>query len=477
MSPKELKNFLVHKSASIKEAMKAIDRGSFGIVFIVDGKKLFGVATDGDVRRAIMNGFDIQKPVELIANKNPLKLVGDASPKTILAFRKREDVQGKMPLEGSLKIPILDKAGNIRDIIFLSGLNKSTNKKAIGKLVVKKILITGGAGYLGSVLSRKLLKAGYRVRVLDNLTYGDHGIKNLYGQKNFEFMEGDVRNISHLTQATKGMDAVIHLSAIVGDSASQLDSERTIEINYLSAKAIAEACKFNQINKFLFASTCSVYGASKNPNDRLHENSPLNPVSLYAQTKLKSEEGILSMADENFSPTIFRFATLYGVSPRMRFDLVVNVMTANALKENKIKVFGGKQWRPNLDVSDAADACMAWVKSPIEKTGGHIFNVGGNKHNIQIGNLAGIVKKIIPAAKIEKNENSIDQRDYNISFDKIKAVMAFTPKKTIAQGVQEIKKILQDKTVQDFAHHQYSNYGFLASSKPVSNTPIQRYKS
>ena len=463
MDSKQIDILLVNKEASIKEAMQAIDRGSLGIAFIVDrNKKLFGVVTDGDVRRAVFSGVNIKKPIKVITNKKPIVIEGRISQKEMLNLKKRKDI---------IFISVNDK-NNFQHV---------DKKPRLIRSGVKRVLITGGAGYLGSVLSRKLIKAGYRVRVLDNLTYGDEGIKELYQNKNFEFFKGDVRNISQIMHAVRGMDAVIHLSAIVGDAASQIDSKETIEINYLSAKAVAEACKFNQINKFLFASTCSVYGANKSPKELLNENSPLHPVSLYAETKLTSEEGILSLADENFSPTIFRFATLFGVSPRMRFDLVVNVMTANAVTENKVRVFGGSQWRPNLDVSDAAEACITWVASPIEKTGGQVFNVGANSHNIQIVNIAGMIKKIMPEITIEHNTTSIDQRDYNVSFDKISMVLGFKPQKKIEHGIREIKKILENKTIKNFNSHQYHNYGFLAQSKHSADnahsSPTQHYKS
>ncbi|MDO8639743.1 MAG: SDR family oxidoreductase, partial [bacterium] len=196
--------------------------------------------------------------------------------------------------------------------------------------------------------------------------------------------------------------------------------------------------------------------------DRLHEESPLNPVSLYAETKLKSEDGILSLSDENFFPTIFRFGTLYGVSPRMRFDLVINTLSAKAAAENKITIFGGNQWRPNLEVSDAAEACLLWLSSSIKKSGGAILNVGGNEQNCRIVQIGEMVKKVMPNITMEIKEEADDLRDYNVSFDKIAKVLNFKPQKTIEQAIQEIKSLVESEKINNFNDSKYSNYRFLS---------------
>lgn len=473
----KLSRLFIDKAASIKEAMRVIDRGTLGIAFVVDrNKKLYGVVTDGEIRRAVLKGINISRPILEIANKKPIFIKGSPTANTVSDLQTIDGrIKKRMQPEGSLKIPVIDEEGIIRDIVFI--YDKKSNEFCFrGNLpkpetAVKNVLLVGGAGYLGSVLCRKLLDNNYKVRVLDNLTYGDAGIKELLqNNKNFEFLKGDARDISAIIESMKGIDAVIHLAAIVGDPASALDPKETIKTNYLATKAVAEACKFNQINKFLFASTCSVYGASKNSNDRLKEDSILNPVSLYAETKLESEKGILSLADDNFCPTIFRFATLYGVSPRMRFDLVVNILTAKAFNDGKINIFGGDQWRPNLDVSDAADACFRWTQSPLAKSGNQIFNVGGNSQNCRIIEIGEIVKKNIQSSEIEIQKDSNDLRDYNVSFDKIARVFDFKPQKTIEQGVLEMKNLLESKKIKDFNDIQYSNYRFLSTKNNIQRS-------
>lgn len=469
----KINRLLVNKNSSIKKTMKVIDRGALGIAFVVDrGKKLFGVVTDGDIRRAILKGINIENSIQEITNKKPITINQNFGEREIGELKSNKDIKKRIPINGSLKVPVIDEQRHIKDIIFIYADQKknlfATNyKPKFSREGIKKVLLIGGAGYLGSVLCPKLLKKGYRVRVLDNLTYGDEGIRELYKNKNFEFLKGDIRSISNVIEAINDMDAAIHLAAIVGDPACSIDPKRTIEINYLSTKAIAEACKFNQINKFLFASTCSVYGASKNPGERLKETSFLNPISLYAETKLKSEEGILSLADENFSPTIFRFATLYGVSPRMRFDLVVNLLTAKAMIEKKIAIFGGEQWRPNLEVSDAAEACCLWLESSIEKSGGQIFNVGENSQNYKILEIGKIIKKVIPDIKMEIKKEEGDVRDYNVSFEKVSNILNFKAKKTVEEGVLEMKALIQNQGIKDFNNPKYNNYRFLSKGDEI----------
>ncbi|MEX2704317.1 MAG: NAD-dependent epimerase/dehydratase family protein, partial [Candidatus Freyrarchaeum guaymaensis] len=178
------------------------------------------------------------------------------------------------------------------------------------------------------------------------MIYGDSGIRNLYDHPDFEFIKGDICNINDVMDAIRDIDAVVHLAAIVGDPSCTRIPERAIGINYLATKALAETSKYFQVNRFIFASTCSVYGTSPVPDALLSEESTTNPLSLYAEMKLKAEQALREIADGNFSPTILRFGTLYGVSPRMRFDLVINLLTAKAIFDKKITIEGGLQWRP-----------------------------------------------------------------------------------------------------------------------------------
>jgi len=291
--------------------------------------------------------------------------------------------------------------------------------------------------------------------VLDTLAFGEDSIRDLCDNKSFEIVKGDMRNIPTVVATVKGVDAVIHLAAIVGDPACAVDAEETIENNYFATKMIAEVCKYNQVNRFIFASTCSVYGAS---SDILTEDSELRPLSLYAQTKLKSEESILGLLDDNFSPTILRMGTLYGPSPRMRFDLVVNLLTAKATKEGKIRIFGGFQWRPFVHVEDAAEAYITCLEAPVEKIRGQIFNVGSNEQNYQIEQVGHIIKKIIPDIEIEICKEDTDERNYRVSFDKLSKTLNYRTKKALMDGILEIKELFVKNTTFDYTDSKYNNH-------------------
>jgi len=458
----KIENICIDKNISIKKSMENIDKNGLGIAFVIDeNKKFLGTVADSDIRHSIMNGINVESEVKKIMNSNPVVLSENYKDNDITNFLSSSKKE-KIPYLGSITIPILNKKKEIANIILMkeNGHIKSLNDNDIVLKPVHRVLVVGGAGFLGSVLCKKLLEKGYKVRILDNLTYGDAGLKPLYYHDNFEFINGDIRNLHVLVKSIKNVDAVIHLASIVGDSASEINPEETIKTNYLATKMLAEICKYNQINRFIFASTCSVYGASEIENE-LNEKSDLNPVSLYAEMKLKSERGILEIVDENFSPTILRMATLYGISPRMRFDLVINVLTIKALKENKITVFGGDQWRPFLHIIDASNAYIKCLESSIEKIKGEIFNV--TSENLKIKDVGKCIKNIIPNTKIVINKKQIDKRNYNVSSNKIRNILNYKSFFDIKKGIKEIKDAVErENKYNDYKNNlKYSNYDYL----------------
>ncbi len=466
----EIEKVLVEKGSSLKETMRQIDRNGLGIAFIIDkNKKFLGLVTDGDIRRAILEGKGLDLLIEQIMNQNPAVAYSSWPEET---FKEKlaamESLKGT-PKQTIVGIPVLGEDKCVERIAFVSG--KGLEKQQIEFCLklnenrsIKRILVIGGAGYLGSVLARKLLAKGYQVRILDNLTYGDAGIKELYNKPNFEFIKGDMRDLSAVTNSIKEVDAVVHLAAIVGDPASALIPQNTSEINYLAAKMVADVCKFHQVNRFLFASTCSVYGANKSKSDFLHEDSELNEVSLYAKMKSRSEKALLEMRDENFAPTILRLATLYGLSPRMRFDLAVNIITAKAIFDKEITVFGGLQWRPFMHVEDAALAFIKCIEVPLEKAGGKVFNAGTNEQNYQLKEIGEAIHRLAPDARVVTTEVE-DERDYRVSFDKMAREFGFRAKKTIEDGFAEIKGAVKAGKITDYKKKEYSTYKFLRENK------------
>jgi nucleoside-diphosphate-sugar epimerase len=258
----------------------------------------------------------------------------------------------------------------------------------------------------------------------------------------------------------RGADAVVHLGAIVGDPACALDTDLTIEVNLMGTRTIAEVAKGYGISRFIFASTCSVYGASTD-DKLLTEESPLNPVSLYAVTKLASERVLMDLASETFSPTCLRFSTIFGLSGRTRFDLVVNLLTAKALMEGKITIEGGDQWRPFLHVDDAALSLLHTLEAPLAKVHKQVFNVGGDEHNYTIQQIGDLIRKQVPQAEIINVGSGGDQRNYKADFRKVREELNFVPQWTITEGIKQVIDLIQGGKVKNYGAAKYSNVKFL----------------
>jgi nucleoside-diphosphate-sugar epimerase len=275
--------------------------------------------------------------------------------------------------------------------------------------------------------------------------------------KNLEIVEGDLRNIPTCVSSLAETDAVVLLAAIVGDPASKVRPTETIETNVLATQALASACKLHHINRFLYASTCSVYGIGA---DLLDENAPLNPVSLYARTKIESEKIILAMGSEYFNPTILRMGTLYGYSPRMRFDLVVNTMSMKSYVDGKIQVFGGRQWRPLLGVEDAAEVYIRCLEASLRDVGNQVFNIGSDAQNYQIDEVAGIVGASLGGISIARDNSNLDARDYRVSFAKLTQTLGFRPQQTVEGAARSIFEKLQSGEIKNPAQRIYYNHYF-----------------
>lgn len=454
---KWIEHQFVSPKDKIRQVMAFISKSPIGIAIVVDSKKkMIGYLQDADIRRAILKGTNLSSPVEKIMNRNPFTLPFGLS---------REKQLEELKKAKRLKAPVVDKNGKVRDIALYWKLQDDSHKtdfyvdieKLSDKKHVPSVMVVGGAGYIGSILCRLLLEKGYRVKVLDKLIFGDDSIKDLYTNKNFTLIKGDILNTDTVVDAVFGMDYVINLAAIVGDPACSLDESRTIMVNYISAKMLADICKHMKVKRYVFASTCSVYGASKGKM-YLTEESKLNPVSVYAETKLKTEWGVLELADQHFSPCVLRLATVFGFSPRPRFDLMINIFTAMAVQEGKINVFGGDQYRPNIHVRDAARAFMRCIEAPKAKMHQQIFNAGSTDLNFKIDDIAGKVAQVIPGTEIVRKTVEMDKRDYNVDFEKIRKDLKFQCETSIEDGVAEIVEALKNGVVKDHAHKAYSNF-------------------
>lgn len=321
------------------------------------------------------------------------------------------------------------------------------------------VLLVGGAGYIGSGLLPRLLKNGYKVRLLDAFLYGREPIHECANHPNLQIVEADFRRVDVVVEAMRGVNLVVHLGAIVGDPACALDEELTIETNLLATRMIAEVTKGQGIKRFIFASTCSVYGAS---DLYLDERSKLNPVSLYARSKIACENMLLEMKSDAFQPVILRFGTIYGLSGRTRFDLVVNLLSAKAIVDGVITVYGSDQWRPFLHVDDAALAVYLACRAFDQVVAETIFNVGSDEQNYTLGDVGRMIKKMVPEADLQYFEKDVDRRNYRVNFDRIQRTLRFQPKWTLEKGIQQVLDAIQSGKVVNYKNPRYSNVRFLS---------------
>ncbi|MFP6596506.1 MAG: SDR family oxidoreductase, partial [Candidatus Hydrogenedentota bacterium] len=258
-----------------------------------------------------------------------------------------------------------------------------------------RVMVTGGGGYLGTWITALLIEKGHQVRIFDRFCFGDEPIQEFTANPDFESIRGDIRHLQNFPDLFDDVDAVVHLAGLANDPSCDLDPEMTMDVNVEASLELINRSVQSGVRRFAFASSCSVYG--QGVHEFLDEESPTNPVSAYAVSKIEVEKILLGMASDTFEPVAGRMATLFGWSRRMRFDLAVNQMTATAVTTDKIKVMGGgKQWRPFVHVKDAARAFVLMLEAPADAVSGDAFNVGTDDQNVQILGLAERVAEVMP---------------------------------------------------------------------------------
>lgn len=332
-----------------------------------------------------------------------------------------------------------------------------------------EIAVTGGAGYLGSHLVRALLERGHRVRVLDALLFGN-GLADLGEHPRLELVQGDARDLVDLIRVCRGADAVLHLAAIVGDAACRVDPEVTWSVNVESTRLVIDVCQRYDVGRLVLASTCSVYGASDDL--LLNEGSLRRPVSLYADTRIAAEELCFRAGGSGQAVTCLRLATLYGLAPRMRFDLVVNIMAARAVREGRVLLYGGAQWRPLVHAADAADAFVAVLDAPKDVVGGQVFNVGSDDQNFRVADLARRVAAAFGARLEQHPPSQDDLRNYRVSFEKIQHHLGFRARRSVEDACDEIRGFLADSTV-DPRDDRFHNHRYPYSIDPRLGPPFR----
>jgi nucleoside-diphosphate-sugar epimerase len=321
-----------------------------------------------------------------------------------------------------------------------------------------KVLVTGGAGYIGSVLVRLLLAKGHQVGVLDSLKFGGDALYDVVQNPAFEFHQGDIRNKEDVDKAVEGIDAIAHLAAIVGDPACAKFSDEANQTNWDGSVALFEAAEKAGVKRFVFASTCSNYGKMLDPNSYVNEDSELRPVSLYAELKVKFEKYLLeNRKDARICATALRFSTVYGFSPRIRFDLTVNEFTRNVCLTGEQEIWGPQFNRPYCHVDDLARSVVQVLEAPEEKVRVNVFNVGDTNENYSKRMLMEEIQKQIPEARAIYVEKTEDPRDYRVNCDKIRDVLGFKITKKVPQGIEEIIKVINSKLINDPYGQKFKN--------------------
>lgn len=307
--------------------------------------------------------------------------------------------------------------------------------------MLRNVLVTGGAGYVGHVLTPRLLSRGYKITVYDTLFFGCR----LPNDPNLHVIRGDIRDTERLAEALTGQDAVLHLACISNDASFELDENLSRTINYDCFEPMVDAAKRAGVKRFVYCSSSSVYGVSNSPD--VTEEHPLVPLTLYNKYKGLCEPILWKYNSDDFTTTVIRPATICGYSPRTRLDLSVNILANHAVNKGTITVFGGAQMRPNLHIEDMVDAYELMLTAPHEKIHREIFNIGFQNHSI--ANIALIARKVVqeefPDRAIDiVTTPSTDNRSYHVNSDKIRRVLGFQPKRTIEDAVRDLARAFRN---------------------------------
>jgi nucleoside-diphosphate-sugar epimerase len=336
-----------------------------------------------------------------------------------------------------------------------------------------QVLVTGGGGYIGSVLVPRLLKEGYKVKVLDRFFFGQETLSSVSKNKNLKLIQDDTRWFD--PKILKNVDVVMDLAALSNDPSGELNPKMTMEINHKGRARVAKLSKDAGVKRYILASSCSIYGFR---DGLLDETSPINPLTTYAKANRKAEISAKKLSDDKFTATMLRFATVFGLSPRMRFDLAVNGMVLGFFKNKQIPIMrDGTQWRPFIDVKDVAEAYVTVIKSPKDRVNGEIFNVGSDNQNYQILQLAKEIAKAINIPFKKQWYGDPDSRSYQISFKKIEDTLGYKTKISLASSAKEIINALKSgKTTDSLKTKTVEWYKYLLEAQTITNSVVLNNK-
>jgi nucleoside-diphosphate-sugar epimerase len=320
------------------------------------------------------------------------------------------------------------------------------------------VTVSGGAGYVGALVVDELLESGRDVCVLDVMLHGQEDVAARLESRGAQVIRGDVRDPAARRRALEGVETVVHLAAIVGDPACAREPKLSQTVNVDASEALLEDARRLGVERFVFASTCSNYGRMADPTVPIDERGDLRPVSLYARQKVDIERSLLDSAAANgLRPTCLRFATVYGVGRRMRFDLTVNEFTRDLWAGRRLEVFGERFWRPYIHVADAARAVRAVLDSDPDRVSGEVYNAGHSEENYRKLDLVDLIRSRLGRGDVEYVHRDEDPRDYKVSFEKIRARLGFEPRHRVADGVDEIVDALEERRFGDPFDGRYSN--------------------
>lgn len=319
------------------------------------------------------------------------------------------------------------------------------------------VLVTGGAGYIGTVLVPKLLAAGHRVTVFDALWFGASGLAAHRDDPGLKIVEADIRDSAAVDGALSGVDAVIHLAAISNDPCSDLDADLTRSVNLDALAHVMRSSKAHGVTRFLYASSASVYGIKETAD--VVEDLPLEPITLYARYKAEGEEILNGLVDDGFVGVSVRAATVCGYSPRLRLDLTINILTSHAVTNGRIRVFGGSQMRPNIHIEDLTDLYVHLLDAPADKVNGQAFNV--SSRNASVMQLAQMIQGVIDPNIPIDIVDTMDHRSYHLSAGKAERVLGFAPKHHLEAAVEGLKAAFGDGRIADPSDVTYRNVAWM----------------
>ena len=452
---KFINKYCISYKKKIIDVIQLFEKSKTNILIVVDSKKKFvGIVTSTDLRRGILRGLSNSSPLKSIINQNPLLLkekINENKISNIISSDRFNKIDPPF-------IPILNKENKPIKIVNKDLLNIDQHDLN-NKKVKTKILLIGGAGYIGSILAKKLLKQNYQVTIFDKFIYqSQQEIRKKIKSNNLKLVKGDSRRIDEVFEVIKKNNVVVHLAELVGDPLCEVKPSKTYEVNFLASIAISNICKNLPISKFIYISSCSVYGSN---NKLLTEKSEINPISVYAKLKVLCEKALIRNSGEFCKPCILRLGTVYGTSLRPRFDLVINLFASRVANNLPIIVTGGDQWRPFIHVNEVCLAIINIIKAKREKVNGQIFNL--TSFNSRIIDIAKKFKRIFPKTKLLIKKSSIDKRNYKVSSLKAEKMINFKSKVKLTHGISDLVNYVKKNKIRNINKKKYIN--ILNSSK------------